>query len=66
MSGYLQDKAKIGRPLLSATKKAKTVQNLILLSSADADYVSRSAQPLLREFIDLEVLAMQPKGDPSS
>lgn len=58
--------AKIMRPLLSATKKAKTVQNLILLSTAGADYASRAAQPRLREFIDLETLAMPPKGDTAS
>lgn len=66
MSAYLQDKAKITRPLLSATKKTKPVQNLILLSSAGADCAARAAQPRQREFIDLEVLAMQPKGDTSS
>ncbi|TFK81930.1 NAD(P)-binding protein [Polyporus arcularius HHB13444] len=61
-----KDKAKITRQLLEAAKKAKTVQNLVLLSSAGADYAERDKQPRLREFIDLEVLAMQPKGDPST
>ncbi|KAI9061928.1 NAD-P-binding protein [Trametes sanguinea] len=61
-----KDKAKITRTLLEAAKKAKTVQNLVLLSSAGADYAERDKQPRLREFIDLEALAMQPKGDPAT
>ncbi|CDO76593.1 hypothetical protein BN946_scf184868.g7 [Trametes cinnabarina] len=61
-----KDKAKITRTLLQAAKKAKTVQNLVLLSSAGADYAERDTQPRLREFIDLEALAMQPKGNPST
>ncbi|KAI0753734.1 hypothetical protein C8Q74DRAFT_1211348 [Fomes fomentarius] len=61
-----KDKAKITRQLLEAAKKAQTVTNLVLLSSAGADYAERDKQPRLREFIDLETLAMQPKGDPST
>ncbi|RPD58586.1 NAD-P-binding protein, partial [Lentinus tigrinus ALCF2SS1-7] len=61
-----KDKAKITRQLIDAAKKAKTVQNLVFLSSVGADYAERDKQPRLREFIDLEVLAMQPKGDPST
>ncbi|KAI0351198.1 NAD-P-binding protein [Trametes cingulata] len=61
-----KDKAKITRSLLEAAKKAKTAQNLVLLSSAGADYAERDKQPRLREFIDLEALAMQPKGDPAT
>ncbi|KAI8992752.1 NAD-P-binding protein [Trametes punicea] len=61
-----KDKARITRTLLEAAKKAQTVQNLVLLSSAGADYAERDKQPRLREFIDLETLAMQPKGDPST
>ncbi|KAI0632653.1 NAD-P-binding protein [Trametes polyzona] len=61
-----KDKAKITSNLLAAAKKAQTVQNLVLLSSAGADYAERDKQPRLREFIDLEMLAMQPKGDPST
>ncbi|KAL1938466.1 hypothetical protein VTO73DRAFT_11706 [Trametes versicolor] len=60
------DKAKISHTLLEAAKKAKTVQNLVLLSSAGADSPERDAQSRLREFIDLETLAMQSKGDTSS
>ncbi|KZV81010.1 NAD(P)-binding protein [Exidia glandulosa HHB12029] len=57
-----KDKAKITRTLLEASKKAKTVRNLVFLSSVGCDYAERDKQPRLREFIDLEALAMQPKG----
>jgi uncharacterized protein YbjT (DUF2867 family) len=61
-----KDKAKITRTLLEAAKKAKTVTNMVFLSSAGCDYAERDKQPRLREFIDLEHLAMQPKSDPST
>lgn len=61
-----KDKAKITRTLLDAAKQAKTVTNLVFLSSAGADYAERDQQPRLREFIDLERLALQPKQDSSS
>ncbi|KAH9856087.1 NAD-P-binding protein [Lenzites betulinus] len=61
-----KDKMEITKTLLDAAKKAQSVKNLVLLSSAGADYAERDAQPRLREFIDLETLAMQPKGDTST
>ncbi|KAI0820492.1 NAD-P-binding protein [Trametes gibbosa] len=61
-----KDKMKISETLLEAAKKAKSVQNLVLLSSAGAEYAERDTQPRLREFIDLEIAAMQPKGDTST
>ncbi|TCD62826.1 hypothetical protein EIP91_006367 [Steccherinum ochraceum] len=61
-----KDKAKVTRTLLEAAKKAQTVINMVLLSSAGADYAERDKQPRLREFIDLETLAMQPKQDAST
>ncbi|EKM57245.1 uncharacterized protein PHACADRAFT_142468 [Phanerochaete carnosa HHB-10118-sp] len=61
-----KDKAKITRTLLEAAKKAKTVTNMVFLSSAGCDYAERGRQPRIREFIDLERLAMQPKSDPST
>ncbi|EJD45651.1 hypothetical protein AURDEDRAFT_165103 [Auricularia subglabra TFB-10046 SS5] len=51
---------------LEAAKKTKSVQNLIFLSSVGCDYAERDKQPRLRKFIDLEVLAMQPKGLPET
>ena len=61
-----QDKVKITRSLLEAARKAQTVTNLIFLSSAGAEYADPTAQPRLREFIELETLALQPKGEPES
>ncbi|GAA5886322.1 hypothetical protein JCM6882_001604 [Rhodosporidiobolus microsporus] len=60
------DKYEQVKQFLELAKQAKTVQNVVLLSSAGADYAEREKQPRLREFIDLEVLAMQPKSDPST
>ncbi len=65
LARILLDKANITRQLLEAVTKVKTAQNLLLLSSAGADYAERDKQLRLRELIDLEVLAM-PKGDPST
>jgi uncharacterized protein YbjT (DUF2867 family) len=61
-----KDKAQITRTLLEAAKEAKSVTNLVFLSSAGCDYADKDKQPRLREFIDLEALAMQPKQDPST
>ncbi|KAH8077488.1 hypothetical protein BXZ70DRAFT_962536 [Cristinia sonorae] len=61
-----KDKAKITKTLLTAAKTATTVTNTVFLSSAGADYAERDTQPRLREFIDLEALAMQPKQDSST
>ncbi|KAJ7847652.1 NAD(P)-binding protein [Mycena leptocephala] len=61
-----KDKAKITRSLLEAAKKAKTVTNLVFLSSAGCDYAEKDKQPRLREFIALETLAMAAKSDTSS
>ncbi|KAJ7137361.1 hypothetical protein C8R43DRAFT_1238895 [Mycena crocata] len=61
-----KDKAKITRALLEAAKKAKTVTNLVFLSSAGCDYAEKAKQPRLREFIELEALAMAAKSDTST
>ncbi|GAA6009696.1 hypothetical protein JCM10207_004159 [Rhodosporidiobolus poonsookiae] len=61
-----KDKLDQVKRLLQLAKQAQSVQNLVLLSSAGADYAERDEQPRLREFIDLEVLAMQPKSDPET
>ncbi|TRM60613.1 hypothetical protein BD626DRAFT_549593 [Schizophyllum amplum] len=61
-----KDKAKITATLLKAAKKAKSVTNLVFLSSAGCDYAERDKQPRLREFIDLEKLAMESKSDPNT
>ncbi|POY75876.1 hypothetical protein BMF94_0959 [Rhodotorula taiwanensis] len=61
-----KEKMELVKHVLELGKKAKSVQNMVLVSSAGADYAERDKQPRLREFIDLEVLAMQPKSDPST
>ncbi|KAL1667522.1 hypothetical protein GGF50DRAFT_112248 [Schizophyllum commune] len=61
-----KDKSQITKTLLKAAKKAKSVNNLVFLSSAGCDYAERDKQPRLREFIDLEALAMAAKSDPNS
>lgn len=50
--------------LINAAKKAE-VQNVLFLSSAGADLAERDRQPRLREFIDLETLVLNSKGDPN-
>ncbi|GAA5868327.1 hypothetical protein JCM8547_002155 [Rhodosporidiobolus lusitaniae] len=61
-----KDKLELVKSFLEVAKKSKSVKNVILLSSAGADYATEEKQPRLREFIDLEVLAMQPKSDPET
>ncbi|KAI0688597.1 hypothetical protein BC835DRAFT_1284307 [Cytidiella melzeri] len=61
-----KDKAKITRTLLQVAQEAKTVTNLVFLSSVGCDFAEHSKQPRLREFIELEALALQPKSDPES
>lgn len=50
-----QEKMSLVKQILTLGKKAKSVQNVVLVSSAGADYAERDKQPRLREFIDLEV-----------
>ncbi|GAA5911274.1 hypothetical protein JCM8208_004315 [Rhodotorula glutinis] len=61
-----KDKLDLVKQVLDVGKKAKNVKNLVFVSSAGCDYAERDKQPHLREFIDLEVLAMAPKSDPST
>ncbi|KAI1365447.1 NAD(P)-binding protein [Xylaria arbuscula] len=58
-------KMDIAIELVSAAKKAG-VPNVLLISSAGCDYASRQKQPRLREFIELESLTMEAKGDAST
>lgn len=51
--------------LVNAAKKAQ-VTNVCLISSAGCDYADPKRQPRLREFIDLEALVLQAKGDAST
>ncbi|KAF5647678.1 prestalk A differentiation A [Fusarium tjaetaba] len=58
-----EHKLEISEELVHAAKKAD-VPNVLLISSAGCDYAERGKQPRLREFIDLETLVMEAKGDP--
>lgn len=60
-----KDKLDIAHELTSAAKKAG-VSNVLLISSAGCDYAERDKQPRLREFIDLEAMVLEVKGDPST
>ncbi|KAM3532017.1 hypothetical protein NHJ13051_000393 [Beauveria bassiana] len=51
--------------LVEAAKKAE-IANVLLISSAGCDYATADKQPRLREFIDLETLVLQSKGDAST
>ncbi|POS76525.1 hypothetical protein DHEL01_v205095 [Diaporthe helianthi] len=58
-----QDKLDLTMELISAAKKAG-VTNVLLISSAGADYATKEKQPRLREFIELENAVLAAKGDP--
>ncbi|KAI1806325.1 NAD(P)-binding protein [Daldinia bambusicola] len=60
-----KDKHDICVELVQAAKKAG-IQNVLLISSAGADYADSRRQPRLREFIELESLVLSTKGDPSA
>lgn len=56
------DKYEICVELVEVAKQAG-IGNVCLLSSAGCDYADPKKQPRLREFIDLETLVLQTKGD---
>jgi len=57
-----KEKFDITMELVAASKKAG-VPNICLISSAGADMADAKKQPRLREFIDIEQLVMEAKGD---
>lgn len=61
-----RDKFDITVELANAAKKAGTVQNVLLISSAGCDYAERDKQPRLREFVDIESAVLSSKGDPKT
>jgi len=61
-----RDKLDITIELANAAKKAGTVQNVLLISSAGCDYAERDKQPRLREFVDIEGVVLSAKGDPKT
>ncbi|KAI1263312.1 hypothetical protein F5Y18DRAFT_429400 [Xylariaceae sp. FL1019] len=60
-----KDKMDISAELVRAAKKAD-IPNVLLISSAGCDYAEAEKQPRLREFIALESLHLEAKGDPST
>ncbi|KAK9241810.1 NAD(P)-binding protein [Lipomyces tetrasporus] len=60
-----KDKYDISVELVNAAKKAN-IQNVCLVSAAGCDLADPQKQPRLREFIDLEQIALAPKGDPDT
>ncbi|WAO90036.1 NmrA domain-containing protein [Fusarium falciforme] len=60
-----EHKIEICEELARAAKKAD-IPNVCLISSAGCDYAERDKQPRLREFIDLESLVLESKGDTST
>lgn len=60
-----KDKFAILKALIEIAGELKSVQNVILLSSAGCDVAERDKQPSIRQFIDMESLVMSAKGDTS-
>ncbi|OAQ57997.1 hypothetical protein VFPPC_17049 [Pochonia chlamydosporia 170] len=60
-----QNKLDVCAELVDAAKTAQAT-NVCLISSAGCDYADPKRQPRLREFIDLEALVLQAKGDAST
>lgn len=60
-----KDKFDVTMELVAASKKAG-IPNVCLISSAGADMADAKKQPRLREFIELEQLVMESKGDVST
>lgn len=60
-----EDKFGITSELVRAAKEAG-VPNTLLISSAACEYADPQRQPRLREFVDLECMFMEAKGDMST
>lgn len=61
----VQDKLEITRELVEALREVG-VPNVVLLSAVGCEYAERDKQPRLREFIDLEAMVLENKGDTST
>ena len=60
-----EDKFDIASELVVAAKEAQ-VPNTLLIGSAACEYADAKRQPRLKEFVDLECLFMEAKGDPKT
>jgi hypothetical protein len=61
-----KDKFVILKAVIECAAKLKSVQNVILLSSAGCDVAERDKQPSIRQFIDMEALSMAQKSEPAT
>lgn len=61
----VSNKLEVTKEMIEATKEAN-IPNVVLLSSAGCDMAERDTHPRLREFIDIETMVMQSKGDTST
>ncbi|KAH7045276.1 hypothetical protein B0J12DRAFT_154563 [Macrophomina phaseolina] len=60
------DKHAITLELVAAARRAGTIANVLLISSAGADMADPAQHPRLREFIELEAAVLAQKGDPDT
>jgi hypothetical protein len=60
-----RQKIDITKELIEASKQAN-VPNVCLISSAGCDLADAERQPRLREFINIEQMVMEAKGDPET
>ncbi len=59
-----ENKFAILNRIIECAKKLKTIQNVVLLSSAGCDVAEREKQPSIRQFVDMEALVMNAKSEP--
>ena len=59
-----KEKLAIVKTIIDCAAHLKTVQNVVLLSSAGCDVAERDHQPSIRQFIDMEALVMNAKAEP--
>jgi len=61
-----KDKFAVLKSVIECAGKLKSLQNVILLSSAGCDVAERDKQPSIRQFIDMETLLMRQKSEPAT
>ena len=62
----IENKFAIMNGITECARKLKSIQNMILLSSAGCDVAEREKQSLIRQFINMEALVMNAKSEPES
>lgn len=60
-----EDKLELTLELIRAAKRAG-VSNVLLISSAGAEYATKEKQPYLREFMELETAVLSATGEQGS